>query len=367
MYHSSSEGELLSMLGVTVHGVEGMSDAAAQKLVGGVLSDVAKAADNGGEASKKFLDAVKSAHNMEIFVTKDTCVAYHEELTGSVKINPGIYANYRRYPEGDFKGKIEGFDGILIHEISHVLPKLDFPPVAGNSQDKKWNAPVWKENAAPIESGQFARSIAVGHGLSGVVRLLGGTEQFRNEAREELRAVRVTNVVMSEVREDYKPRLYYDDPGMGKAQCDTPDGKRIYMQDGGPVTDAIIRAKHLGGHLLNNSEESIGEKDATKQHGGQLKEKSGKNPDTGASNTNGLGDQHVGINNALGHIAANHVLEVVANDSSRPQQANDTVRARIVENQALVMAKGEVYVVDRVEKVEAARLSIELQGDTRDA
>lgn len=59
MYHSSNERELLDMLGVAVHGVEGMSDVVAQKLVGGVLNDVAIAADKGGEASKKFLDALK--------------------------------------------------------------------------------------------------------------------------------------------------------------------------------------------------------------------------------------------------------------------------------------------------------------------
>lgn len=96
MNSSSNEGELLRILGVTVHGVEGMSDAVAQKLVGSVLSNVAKAADNGGEASKQFLDAVKHAHNTEIFVTKETCVAYHEGITGSVKINSEVYANYRR-------------------------------------------------------------------------------------------------------------------------------------------------------------------------------------------------------------------------------------------------------------------------------
>lgn len=362
MYRSSNVGELLGMLGVAVHGVEGMSDAAAQKLVGGVLSDVARAADSGGEASKKFLDAVKSAHNTEIFVTKDTCVAYHEGITGSVKINPEIYANYRRYPEGDFRGKVEDFEGILIHEISHGLPKLDFPPVISNSKDAKWNAPEWKENSLPIESGQFARNVAVDHGVIGVMRLLGGTEQFRDEAREELRAVRVANAVMSEVREDYKPRLYYDDPGMGKAQCDSPEGKKNYMQDSGLVTDVIIRAKHLGGHLLNNTEESTDENNASKQRGGELKEKPKQKPDAGASNANGPGDKHAVLSHSLGDVAANHLLELVANDPARPQQANETIRARIAENQAIVIAKGETYAVDRVEKVEVTQ-SIQVLPD----
>jgi hypothetical protein len=355
MNSSSNEVELLHILGVTVHGVEGMSDVAAQKLVGSVLSNVAKAADNGGEASKQFLDAVKHAHNTEIFVTKETCVAYHEDITGSVKINPEVYANYRRYPEGDFRGKIEDFEGILIHEISHGLPKLDFPPVTANSKNAKWNAPEWKENSSPIESGQFARSVAIGHGVAGVVRLLGGTEQFRDEAREELRAVRVANAVMSEVREDYMPRLYYDDPGMGDAKCNTPEGKKNHMQGGGLVTDVIIRAKHLGEHLLNKSGQLGEEESGSKQQGHALKEKLPQNPDAGAGKANETLEKHVRLTNSPGNIAANHVLEVLASYPARPQLANETIRTRIAENQAAAVAKAETYAVDRVDKVEVTQ------------
>lgn len=284
-------------------------------------------------------------------------MAYHEGLTGSVKINPEIYANYRRYPEGDFRGQVDDFKGILIHEISHGLPKLDFPPVSSDQNDAKWNAPEWKENAAPIESGKFARSIAAGHGVTGIVRLLGGTEQFREESREELRAIRITNAVMSEVREEYKPRLYYDDPGMGKAQCDTPEGKKNYMQGGGVATEIGIRLKHLGGHLLDNSDKSTGGQDNTKQHGrGAVKDRSDQNSDTGTTNTNRPRDQNVSLNN-LGKVAADQVLAIIGEDPTRPQAAVETIRTRIAENQATVMAKGETYSVQRVEKMVIAEQS----------
>jgi len=155
--------------------------------VGGVLSDIAKAAENGGEASKRFLDALKSAHNTEIFITKQTCVAYHEDITGSVKINP----------------------------------------------------------------------------------------------------------------------------------------------------------------------------DANKQHGVGGEDSSEQSPGADVGSDNGL-DKHAGCGSFPGSIAANHVLEVVANDPLRPQQANDTIRARIAENQATMIAKGEVYAIDRVERIEVTLFNPDL-------
>lgn len=195
-----------------------------------------------------------------------------------------------------------------------------------------------------------------------MLRLLGGTEQFRDEAREELRAVRVANAVMSEVREDYKPRLYYDDPGMGNAKCNTPEGKKIPMQGAGLVTDVIIRSKHLGEHLLNKSEQSGDEESGGKQQEDALKEKLPQNPDAGAGKANETLEKHVRLTNSPGNIAANHVLEVLASDPTRPQLANETILARIAENQATVIAKGETYAVDRVEKVEITQ-SIQVQAD----